>query len=190
LNHPNVKDRDEAVTWSRQLLTSDDWLIWDTETTGIGHGSEIVQIAAIDRHGNTHLDMLIWPTRGIPAEATAIHGLTNERVAKAPTFPQAWHVIEPLITRYHPVIYNVQYDLGIIVDLLDTNFIDRPSLPGTCAMRKYSAFVGEFGRYRDDYKWQKLPNDAPDAHSAISDCRATLRLIQMMAEAPLSTEAP
>ncbi|HXE06824.1 MAG TPA: hypothetical protein VN612_02930, partial [Acidobacteriaceae bacterium] len=39
-----------------------------------------------------------------------------------------------------------------------------------------------------DYKWHRLPSDAADAHTAISDCRAALKLIQSMAAARLSTE--
>ncbi len=61
-----------------------DYLFIDTETTGLGDDAEIVEICIIDSHGFIMLNTLIKPTKPIPDEAIAIHGITNEMVAFAP----------------------------------------------------------------------------------------------------------
>ena len=56
-----------------------------------------------------------------------------------------------------------------------------PHEQGGCAMIAYSRFVGEWDSRKNDYRFQRLPSGD---HSAAGDCRATLRLIQLMACAP------
>ncbi|HHJ4165905.1 TPA: exonuclease domain-containing protein, partial [Raoultella ornithinolytica] len=52
------------------------FLFIDTETTGLGEDAEIVEICIIDSHGSIMLNTLIKPTKPIPDEAIAIHGIT------------------------------------------------------------------------------------------------------------------
>jgi DNA polymerase-3 subunit epsilon len=65
-------------------------LFYDTETTGIKFESEnIIELAAYDPVNKATFVQLINPGRPIPPEATAIHKITDEMVAKAPSFEQA-----------------------------------------------------------------------------------------------------
>lgn len=64
----------------------DDRIFIDTETTGLGDDAEIVEICLIDSAGFIMLNTLVKPTKPIPAEATAIHGITDEMVMYAPTW--------------------------------------------------------------------------------------------------------
>lgn len=62
-------------------------IFYDTETTGINSGRDrIIEIAAYDPLNDRSLERLINPGISIPAEATAIHNISNEMVANAPTF--------------------------------------------------------------------------------------------------------
>lgn len=62
-------------------------IYYDTETTGIRPDKDrIVEIAAYDPVNGKSLELLVQPNIPIPEEATAIHGITNEMVANAPTF--------------------------------------------------------------------------------------------------------
>lgn len=54
------------------------YIILDTETTGLDNTAEIVEISVINDQGEVLLDTLIKPTKPIPGDATAIHGITNE----------------------------------------------------------------------------------------------------------------
>jgi DNA polymerase-3 subunit epsilon len=62
-------------------------IFYDTETTGIRPDKDrIVEIAAYDPERNLRFEKLVNPGCPIPSEATAIHKITNEMVASAPSF--------------------------------------------------------------------------------------------------------
>lgn len=64
-------------------------IYYDTETTGIKPDKDrIVEIAAYDPERNLRFEKFVNPGCPIPSEATAIHHITNEMVASAPSFAQ------------------------------------------------------------------------------------------------------
>lgn len=64
-------------------------IFYDTETTGIRADKDrIIEIAAYDPIRNCSFEKLVNPGCPIPAEATAIHNITDEMVANAPPFSQ------------------------------------------------------------------------------------------------------
>ena len=87
------RDRVSAVLWATEQLSQNDWVILDTETTGLDD-AEIVEIAIIDRLGEILLHRLIKPTISIPVEVTEIHGISDAMVADAPTFPEVYPRID------------------------------------------------------------------------------------------------
>lgn len=54
-------------------------------------------------------------------------------------------------------------------------------------MQWYSQFVGDWNDYYNNYRWQKLPSGD---HSAIGDCRATLKVIEKMAATEIIESKP
>lgn len=75
---------------------------FDLETTGIDIGKDrIVEISIFKAYPNGNKESKTWlvnPTIPIPAETTAVHGITNEKVANEPTFnelaPQVYAMIK------------------------------------------------------------------------------------------------
>lgn len=62
-------------------------IFYDTETTGIkADRDRIIEIAAFDPIQNRSFEKLVNPGCKIPPEATAIHHITDEMVADAPSF--------------------------------------------------------------------------------------------------------
>jgi DNA polymerase-3 subunit epsilon len=175
-----ASDRERVVDWARDLLQRTDWVILDTETTGISAYDEIVQVAILSYNGKPLLDTLVHPTQPIPFDATAIHGITSDDVKDAPLFPEVYGKIEEIIGGRTIVIYNASFDVRLIRQSLAKHNL----VPGElnldyvdCAMRMYSAWVGEPWPY-GGYKWQKLESGD---HTALGDCLATLKLIKKMA---------
>ena len=79
-----------AIEWAKEVLAQkDNWVILDTETTGL-YDAEIVQIGIIDLEGKVVFDSLVKPTIPIPPDAIDIHGISNEMVELAPTFPEIY----------------------------------------------------------------------------------------------------
>lgn len=176
-----VTDRERAAEWARDLLERSDWVILDTETTGTSPHDEVVQIAIVAADGRVLCDTLVKPTRPIPPEATAIHGISDADVRDAPSFPHVYGRVREILSGKRVVIYNAQFDLRLIHQtLIKHNLLPYglDSDQAECAMLVYSAWVGE--RWLDGgYKWQKLENAD---HSAVGDCLATLTLIRKMAQ--------
>lgn len=62
-------------------------IFYDTETTGISSERDrVIELAAYDAENDRSFQRLINPGIPIPKEATAIHKITNEMVATAPSF--------------------------------------------------------------------------------------------------------
>jgi len=64
-------------------------IYYDTETTGIkADRDRIIEIAAYDPVRNLSFEKFVNPGSPIPPEATAIHHITDEMIASAPSFAQ------------------------------------------------------------------------------------------------------
>lgn len=64
-------------------------IFYDTETTGVRPDKDrVIEIAAYDPVRNLNFEKLVNPGCPIPPDATAIHHITNEMVASAPSFAQ------------------------------------------------------------------------------------------------------
>lgn len=64
-------------------------IFYDTETTGIkAEKDRIIEIAAYDPVENRRFESFVNPGCSIPPDATAIHHITNDMVASAPSFAQ------------------------------------------------------------------------------------------------------
>ncbi|MCB1651672.1 MAG: DNA polymerase III subunit epsilon [Alphaproteobacteria bacterium] len=95
-------------------------IVLDTETTGMdpNDGHRIIEIGCVelDNHIPTgrHLQLYINPERDIPADATAVHGITNEFVADKPVFSQVYSEFMDFIGEASLVIHNAEFDMKFI----------------------------------------------------------------------------
>ncbi|MDL1900558.1 3'-5' exonuclease [Anaerolineae bacterium CFX9] len=173
------------------VLRSQDYLILDTETTGLSQ-AEICQIAIIDAAGSVLLDTLVKPVRSIPPDATRIHGITDRDVAGAPSFAQVRPIIIDLLRDRDVIVYNAAFDRKMLhqsADAAGLEHVDYKQFSRWwCAMETFSELYAEFDRSRRSYRWQSLARAAayyniiPEApaHSAIADCRTTLNVCRRM----------
>jgi len=180
----------DATHWAKDLLAKDknDWVILDTETTGLEWNDEIIQISIIDGAGNVLVNnQLVKPTCQISAGARAVHGISDDALVNAPAITEVMTQIKGAVYGKTIVIYNASYDTRMLTQSLlarGANIIDaelRLALGANfidCAMEQYAAWVGDWNDYRGNFKWQRLP--AGD-HSALGDCLATLQVIKTMA---------
>jgi DNA polymerase-3 subunit epsilon len=176
----------DAVNWARDLMQRDpnDWVILDTETTGLKNVDQIVQVAMINGAGDVLMDnVLVKPTIPIPPDASQIHGITDELVKDALPFAHVWFDISKNMQGKSLVIYNAEFDLRMLRQSAEAEDFGIKFLCASwsCAMEMYAAWVGDWNDYRGNFRWQKLPGGD---HSALGDCKAVLRLIEKMAERP------
>lgn len=107
--------KNDAINWARRIFLreKDDWVILDTETTGL-YDAEIVQISICNLYGKVILDSLVKPTISIPEEVTNIHGITDEMVKDALSFSEIYPQIVELLKDKQVLIYNADFDISIL----------------------------------------------------------------------------
>lgn len=186
--------KDEAMNANYLMKLYANSVLIDTETTGVNSEAEICEISIIDRDGNTLLDTLVKPSKLIPDDVIAIHGITNEMVANAPTFAELNNTIKSILKDKDIIVYNAQYDICLLVqaahysgvDINDVEFYKNLAPKARCAMLIYSEWYGELGNYGSP-KWHKLTAACQQqqidissitAHRAKADCLMTLSLIK------------
>ena len=177
------ESRAEARRWARRLLDRNDWLIVDTETTGLDSRAEIVQIAIVAPSGEAVLNTLVRPQGTIPSDATAVHGIRFEDTVGQPTYGELGGSIAQLLRGRTVVSYNADYDRRLVRQTAARYGLPEPDAFWECAMLQYARYVGDWNGYRNEFRWQKLPAaEGSQAHSAVGDCQSTLAVIWEMAQ--------
>lgn len=197
LDEKNIHiERAIAKSFAKSLLEDKDKTFYlDTETGGLGDDAEIIEISIIDGNGKTVFDTLIRPTKPVPEDAIAIHGITNEMLVDAPAWPDIVKSFERLFEKdgIKLAIYNADYDLRLLRQTYQAHdmsaaFVDDIEYISHCIMLAYADYYGEWDEKRDCYKWQKLTNAAQQcginptgAHRALADVHMTLGVVENMA---------
>jgi DNA polymerase-3 subunit epsilon len=175
-------DRRKASRWAKELLSGQEYVVLDSETTGLKQPTGFVEVAIADPEGEPLVHTTIHPKLPIESGASKVHGYTAEALADSPAFKEIYPDILDAINGRRVIVYNARYDRRVFdteVSMLGArSLLSGRYLPAwECAMGWYSQFVGEPGK-RGGYKYQKLPGGD---HSALGDCRATLKVLQEMA---------
>ena len=187
---------------AKQLLKQTDWVVLDTETTGLGYKAEAVSIGVLSSDGQVLLGTLVKPTRSIPFDARRVHGITDEMVQTAPTFKEILPDLLKVTANKKIVVYNADYDRRIVeqsfkpytkfaienrvVFFNDMAHMMKPE-NWIDVMGPYAEFWGEWNDWHQNYRWQKLTAACQqqgvtiaNAHRAIGDCQMTLALIRKL----------
>lgn len=155
-------------------------IVLDTETTGVSRTDRIIELAIC---GDVTASWRFNPGMPIPAEATAVHGITDADVADCATFAELAHDVMSHIRAAKVIAgYHIKFDLDMIqseldranlplldlsgVDLIDARLLWSHFEPRTLAAA-HEKFCG-----------------APivNAHSAMADVRATDAVLASMVE--------
>lgn len=121
-------------------------LALDTETTGLRpeDGHRLVEIGLCeisDRPDAFAFHSLINPDRPIPAEATAIHQISDAAVADAPRFADLADTLADILAGATVVIHNAAFDISF----LDAAFAEAArALPRMTVICSYEAARAEF----------------------------------------------
>lgn len=175
------------------VVKSGNFLVLDTETTGLHSNAEICSLAVIDSAGTPLLHTLVKPVRPIPPDATRVHGITDQDVASAPGFAEIAPQLRMLLDGSNVVVYNAVYDRKMLhrsAEAAGLPKIDWKAFSRWyCAMEAFAIVYGEWNEYHGNYRWQRLTTAATyyglsteGAHGALADCLMTLGVVQAMAK--------
>jgi DNA polymerase-3 subunit epsilon len=156
-------------------------VFFDLETTGIQVATDrIVEIAILKVFPNGNKESKTWlvnPTIPIPSETTAIHGISDEKVANEPTFKELALEISELIHNCDLAGYNSnKFDIpllaeeflrvGIVFNMTNRKAVDVQNIFHKLEQRTLVAA----------YKFY-CGKDLTNAHSAKADTTATYEVL-------------
>ena len=155
---------------------------FDLETTGIDVAKDrIVEISIFKVFPNGNKESRTWlvnPTIPIPAFATAVHGITNEKVAKEPTFKELASQVHAMIKDSDLAGFNSdRFDIPLLAEELlrsevDFDMKNRVSVDvQTIFHKKEERTLSAAYKF---YCNQSLEN----AHSAEADTMATYEILK------------
>lgn len=157
-------------------------IFFDLETTGLDIANDrIIEIAYIKVYPNGNEESFTYrinPERPIPAESTAVHGITDEDVKDCPTFKEMAKKIAADFKGCDLAGYNsARFDLPMLaeeflradvdIDLSTRKMIDVQTIFHKKEQRTLSAA----------YKFY-CKADLVDAHAAMADTKATYEILQ------------
>jgi len=154
-------------------------IVLDTETTGLdpGAGHRIVEVACLElmHHvpSGRHFRRYVNPERGMPEDARAVHGLSEEFLSQHPVFGDVADEFLEFIGDAPLVIHNARFDIGFInaeferlgrppipeARAIDTVVLARQRFPG--AQASLDALCRRF----------EIDNSAREVHGALLDCQ-------------------
>lgn len=179
--------RANAVSWASALLSDPDTLFLDTETTGLPPAAEVIDLAVVNVTGQVLVDTLIRPSKPIPPETTAVHGICDHDVAAAPSWVEVHGLLAEALAGRTVVIYNLGFDFRVLKDSSQRYRLSLPEARWECAMLAYADFRGERGRNGGQFRWHKLEQAAghfgypPGGHRALPDALTCLHVVRGMA---------
>lgn len=183
------RDRQRAADWARTVTADEQVVFLDTETTGLNDTDQIIDLAIVDHSGVVLIDTLVNPGRGIPADASAVHGIFESDVVAAPTWAELFPAIHDVLHHRRVIVYNAQYDKGMVAHACARIGTKAPDAKWECAMLNYARFHGNVNREWRNYRFQRLEKAVgafglPEGgHRALGDALACRGVVFAMSEA-------
>lgn len=157
-------------------------VFFDLETTGINIAVDrIVEISILKVFPNGNKESKTWlvnPEVEIPAEATAVHGITNEKVVTEPTFKELASKVNEMIADCDLAGFNSnRFDIPLLAEELlragiDFDMTSRKAIDVQVIFHKKEQRTLSAG-----YKFY-CGKDLEDAHSAEADTLATYEILK------------
>lgn len=155
--------------------------VFDLETTGVNTSKDrIIELAIIklfpdgeriEKH--TYLN----PGMSIPAEATAVHGITDEMVKGKPCFRQISKSLLEFISGCDFIGYNcIRFDVPLLAEEFFRAGLNHPFAEAK-VIDAFRIFCKKEERTLSAALKFYCQEELPDAHSAYADTEATLRVL-------------
>lgn len=154
---------------------------FDLETTGTNIATDrIVEMAILKVYPNGNTESMRWlinPEMPIPAEVTAIHGITDDQVAGEPTFKDRSREIQQIIQGCDLAGFNSnRFDIPLLAEELLRADLDF-DMKNTVAVDVQTIFHKMEKRTLGAAYQFYCEKSLTDAHSAAADTQATYEVL-------------
>lgn len=165
-------------------LGIDDFVIIDTETTGLKSDDEVIELAVVDVKGNTLYHSLFKPYKEISKGAAMVNHISMDMLENQPDFADEWENIKASVGGKKILCHNTPFDRGKIVNTLDIH--------GGNGSEALQMFFACYDSVDIAHTWitaksHSLQNCAKyvgikdiETHRADDDCRMTLEFLNRL----------
>ena len=109
----------EYMDFNKLGLNYSDYLIIDTETTGLKENDEVAELAILDFYGNELYHSLYEPQKDVFWAAAKKTGLSKRKLAGFPKFVDEWKRIVETVNGKKLIAHNAEFDCRLIMQTLD-----------------------------------------------------------------------
>ncbi len=185
----STTSRKRAIEWAKNIIEKKPVYL-DTETTGLEKSDEIIEISIIDDDCQVLFSSLVKPSRPIPSSSTFIHGITDDMVRIARTWPVIWpDVRAALFGREAVVMYNAEFDMRMMQQSHARYRLQwRDKFNTADLLALYAEFRGDWDPRRGTYRRYSLADagihcriSLPNAHRSTADALLTRKLLHYIA---------
>lgn len=159
-------------------------VVVDVETTGLWRSDRVVEIACVvvdqDDGIVDEWATLVNPMRDVGSEVRSIHGLSPSDLSDSPTFPEIAGTIAAQLSGSVIAGHNLAFDRRMLELEYACLGVLWPPLPAMCTM-SWATIVGVRSRALSSC-CDEVGIDLIQAHSALTDARATAALFMALAE--------
>jgi DNA polymerase-3 subunit epsilon len=156
-------------------------VVLDTETSGLPPGGRVVEISACrfeNGQVTNRYTSLVDPGHQIPAEASAVHGITDDHVKGKPTLAELYTHLLFACDDAVPVAFNSPFDKFMLhVDIASTDCLAFDPLQSyvdpLVMVRDIDRFVSGKGRHKLEAACARRGIIIQGAHRAEADALAT-----------------
>ena len=160
-------------------------IYYDTETTGISPDRDrVIEIAAYDSVNDRSFVRLINPGCRIPAEATAIHKISNEMVADAPSFALVAEEFVQFCSGDVILIAhnNDAFDLHFLRNEFERNQLQMPSWRFLDSLKWARRYRPDLPRHTLQFLREMYGIVANNAHRALDDVLVLYQIFSKMTD--------
>jgi DNA polymerase III epsilon subunit family exonuclease len=169
----------------RPGLGTTHWAVVDLETTGFDPWPEhrAVEVAVVrlapDGSVVAEFDTLLDPGRAV--DATEVHGITDQMVRHAPPFAEVAGELAALLEDAVVVAHNVLFDVGFLRGEFQLAGCTMPPVAALCTAQLNRLLYPDSEAKLTEC-CRRFGIDHGEPHAALSDARATARLLTLHLE--------
>lgn len=173
-----------VIEFNKLGLNNTDYLIIDTETTGLQKDDEVIELALIDFSGQEIYHSMFEPQKEVHWAATKKSKLTKKKLISNPKFHDEWSKIKLLIGNKKLIAHNVDFDYQSIKQTLvrydldegDAMKIFTGSLDSIDLVKKYI----KTSKYKLEDVCKILGITDDQKHRATYDCLMVLKMLRAL----------
>ncbi len=159
-----------------------EFVVFDTETTGMPPGARLVEIGALKVRGNHVLerfDRLVYPECPIPEAVIQIHGIDDRMVAEAPTAKQVLPEFLQWIGKAPLLGHNIRFDATVLAAEAARYHLPLPENPTLCTLLASRKLLKRRSHSLESLV-RELHLPAAAHHRPLADAEHTLHLLWKM----------